>query len=161
MKNKISILLIGIINLLIISNLYGQDYSDVRGTCKAEVNRSFNIKSGDKIEGEFGGGMEAHYYVIEAQPRQKIEIKAYPVGDNLNISVEVFDPGYQQFAGIRTKDGLKTTIRNGRSIEFETGVLSARGKYLVRVINYEWQPSCMLKPKLNRPGVYDIIISVK
>jgi len=86
------------------------------------------IKCGDKFENEFFKNYEFHDYNIDLAPGDSISITGDQTGDNLKYTFGLFSP--TQLLVMLANDG--DTMRSPFA---ESGVLSARGTYLLRVAN--------------------------
>lgn len=87
-------------------------------------------KCGDILEGEFTKDRDTHNYLIDMQPGEVLKISVVPVGDFLSFGVVVFEPAGNKihWVGIPYDRPLKT-------VQTETGILSARGTYQVHLNN--------------------------
>jgi hypothetical protein len=83
------------------------------------------VNCGDTVEGEFTQLKEAHEYIINLSPGDKLKVGSVPIGDYLNTRFVIHEPAGKV---ILETDFSKTPVA-------ETGILSGRGEYKVFIQN--------------------------
>ncbi len=95
-----------------------------------------NVECGRQVQGHFSERLQFHEYKIAAEPGQTLDIQVSPVGDYLRVRVVVAEPG---------GDGIADSQYQSK-VQLQTGRLSAKGLYSVKVYNTE------LGPRIEDPG---------
>jgi len=110
------------------------------------------VKCGDVIEGEFTKNEESQDYSIDLAPGDTISVTGDQIGDELVYAFGLFSP-----------TGLKVVLSNDgdkmQSPFAESGILSDRGTYLLRVANVSIGDNGSLGIYTGGTGVYSLAIS--
>ena len=115
------------------------------------------VNCGDVIEGEFTKNIEGFSYTIDLAPGDSVVINGSQIGDKLKYAVGLFSPTGLEIG--RSKDGYVS-----KSPSVESGILSGRGMYLIRVANSYLGSDGDVSTNLSYTGgtgVYSLAISCK
>ncbi len=107
--------------LFITSNTYAQSVQ-------------LSAKCGDVLESEFKNSKEHQDIEISMNSGDSFEVTVVPIGDHLKIRAEIYDPGGTVVPN-SDKSGMFKS-ENQTSLVIQSGVLSANGKYKIRLYNY-------------------------
>lgn len=109
------------------------------------------VECGDIIEGEFSQDFELVDYLIDLEPGQQITIQATPVGEALEFAIVLLGP---------TNLGITLSNRGYNSPDpaIVSGVLSARGRYVIRLSNAGLWEDGRIWTARGGVGVYNMFI---
>ena len=109
------------------------------------------VECGDIIEGEFSQDFELVDYLIDLEPGQQITIQATPVGEALEFAIVLLGP---------TNLGITLSNRGYNSPDpaIVSGVLSARGRYVIRLSNAGLYEDGRIWTARGGVGVYNMFI---
>lgn len=97
------------------------------------------IKCGEEIKREFSVNKEVHEIKLKLEANSSLSLSAVPVGDFLNIRVEIFDPSGSMIFPANPQESKianKMFLKNPpRSLEVSLGVFSANGLYTIKIHN--------------------------
>lgn len=89
-----------------------------------------NVRCGQQVQGRFSQASQVHEHRIEAEPGQTLDIQVVPIGEYLKIWVIVVEPSGAKIADSKYQ----------KKVQLQTGQLSAKGLYLIKVYNSELGP---------------------
>ncbi|MBI1281792.1 MAG: hypothetical protein GC179_26950 [Anaerolineaceae bacterium] len=128
-----------IVVLLLNNTAFAQDKEIVEGDVIV-------ADCGSVIEGEFNSNYERHYYAVNMKAGDTMQISASPLGDQLRSSLVLLGPTELALVisdqrGNLGTDGKYYRLGIEKNPKIVSGVLSASGKYLIGVNNFEWNYS--------------------
>jgi hypothetical protein len=125
MKRKIKLVFTVVVTMCIVSTVIAGE----------EKTKDMKVECGDIIKSEFTKSMAAHEYQLNMKPEDAFKIQIAAIGDHFYPRVDVYEPG---------KNAILSSNRFGHhrkaQTEYESGVLSGRGDYTIKVRNYYHNP---------------------
>ncbi|MCB0212429.1 MAG: hypothetical protein KDJ52_24010 [Anaerolineae bacterium] len=110
------------------------------------------LQCGQPISGEFVKSAEAKFYQIQMSALDSFEVLVDPAGDQLGVSLVLFDPTDRRF---------KAEPNVSKSPTISSGELSATGLYKIQVSNSSLQTWSRYQPSPNQstgPGFYTLVV---
>jgi len=108
------------------------------------------ISCTDLPSGEFSQAYEAHNYLINLSPGDELSVTINVIGDYLETALELFEPAQDRI--------INQTLKQ-KEASFQTGILSGRGEYRIKVRNYStYQDDRIRLTEQGRAGVYSMTL---
>jgi len=135
-----------------IMNLSEIEFIDSNNPNSNKSNISKNTEDNLIERGEFKKQIEGHDYEFYVEAGQSIEVQAKPVGSDLNLRLNVFNPA----GGTVYKENANS--KGDSSISFKSNKLGSNGKYKIQILNYYYKSGRTVGAGI---GVYDIEVRAK
>lgn len=92
------------------------------------------VQCGTIIESEFTSDAQPQSYTIEVAPGDVLSVSATPLGDTLKLSLGIQAPN-DDFIGVGGDNASSGFANPSKDPSIQTGVLSARGRYIITAHN--------------------------
>jgi len=131
----------------------------VSNEAKANIPKNNKVqKSDESLEErrEFKQKKETHTFEFGVTAGQYIEVKAKPVGNDLNLRLAVLNPA----GNLVYEEKVWWNQRGSNNINYKSGLFGANGKYKIQILNWYKSPASGAAVGAGI-GVYDVIITAK
>jgi len=125
-----------------LSNLSNNVLYNIRDEQQYSKNTNPKVTSGNgkfslKEKKEFVKATGTHTFEVDVKAGQFIQVKANPVGGDLNLRLIVLNPT----GNLVYQEKVWATQKGDRSISYKSGILGANGKYKVQILNWYKSPA--------------------